>query len=205
MNVIVFGPTGGTGKALLTQALERGHRVTAFARTPAKVDTSHPNLTLVQGDVFDPASVEKALVGQEAVLVSLGNAGLLKKDETCSVGTRHILAGMQKLGIKRLVVCSSMGVGDSRPHIPAFVRFMLQRPLADKEVQERDIQASGLDWVIVRPTGLVNEPARGELAVVVQGPVPVSRISRADVATFMLDQLTSDQYLHRTPGISWKG
>ncbi|MFM7202027.1 MAG: NAD(P)-dependent oxidoreductase [Myxococcota bacterium] len=205
MKIVVFGPTGGTGKVLVSQALARGHHVNAFARTPSKVGMTHPNLTVTSGDVLDPLAVENALVGQDVVVVSLGSSGLLQKDQTCSIGTRHILAGMKKVGLRRLIVCSSMGVGDSRPHVPAFVRFMLQRPLADKEVQERDIQASGLDWVIVRPTGLVDEPARGELTVVEQGPVPISRISRADVASFMLDQLSSDQYLHRTPGISWKG
>lgn len=204
MKLVVFGPTGGTGKELVAQALARGHHVTAFARTPSKVGASHPNLTVMAGDVFDPLAVENVLMGQDVVLVSLGGSGLLQKDQTCSVGTRHILAGMKKCGLRRLIVCSSMGVGDSRPHVPAFVRFMLQRPLADKEIQERELQASGLDWVIVRPTGLVDEPARGALAVVEHGPVPISRISRADVATFMLDQLSSDQYLHRAPGISWK-
>lgn len=205
MKLIVFGPTGGTGRALVTQALERGHRVTAFARTPSKVGTSHANLTVIQGDVFDGASVQKAIAGHDAVLVALGNSGLIKKDETCSIGTRHILAGMKAHALKRLVVCSSMGVSESRQHIPAFVRFMLQRPLADKDIQEADIRASGLDYVIVRPTGLNDEPARGELAVVENGPLPTSRISRADVASFMLDQLMSDQYLGRAPGIGWKG
>lgn len=204
MRVIIFGPTGGVGQALVAQALDRGLEVTAFARTPSKLTVSHPRLTVVQGDVLDAAGVARATAGHDAVLVALGGSSLLRDDTNCSEGTRHILAAMNAQGVKRLVVCSSMGVGDSRQHIPAFVRLMLTKPLKDKEIQEALIKASPTDWVIVRPTGLNNAAARGSLAIVEAGPVPTNNISRADVATFMLDQLQHNTWLKKTPGISWR-
>ena len=98
-----------------------------------------------------------------------------------------------------------MGVSETREHIPCFVRWILKHPLADKDIQEADLRASGLPLVIVRPTGLNNKPARRleHVTTVENGPVPTSQISRADVATFMLEQMHSDRWLGKAVGISW--
>ncbi len=97
MNLIIFGATGGVGRHLVEFALAQGHAVTAFARDPAKLGIEHANLKVVQGDVMDFASVEKAVQGQEAVLSSLG-AGM--KSTIRSEGSRHIIRAMEKAGIR---------------------------------------------------------------------------------------------------------
>ena len=115
MNLVIFGSTGGVGRQLVELALAQGHAVTGFARDPAKLDIKHANLKVVQGDVMDFASVERAVQGQEAVLSSLG-AGM--KSTIRSEGTRHIIRAMEKAGIRRFVSLSTLGVGDSWEMLP---------------------------------------------------------------------------------------
>ena len=121
MKLLIFGSTGGTGRELLKQALEQGYRVTAYARNPAKIDDiKHTSLQVIRGDVLDPASVESAVAGQEAVLSTIGaGAGRtgLRAD-----GTRNIVEAMEKIGVRRLVCQSSLGVGDSRDNLPFFTK-----------------------------------------------------------------------------------
>lgn len=100
MRLLIFGSTGSIGRELAKQALEQGHTVTAFVRDPAKLDIKHANLQVIQGDVMDLASMEKAVQGQEAVLCSLG-AG--RKDTIRSEGTRHIIRAMEKAGVRRFI------------------------------------------------------------------------------------------------------
>ena len=111
MKLIIFGSTGSIGRQLVKQALEQRHMVAAFARNPARVDIKHANLEVIQGDVLDPASVEKAVQGHDAVLCSLG-AGL--QGAVRSEGTRNIIHAMEKAGVRRFICQSTLGVGDSR-------------------------------------------------------------------------------------------
>jgi uncharacterized protein YbjT (DUF2867 family) len=211
MKVIVFGATGPTGKRAVDEALAKGHEVTAFARDPSKLETKHERLKVVQGDALDPASVEKALAGQQAVLVCLGARNRSGKGwpprDIDFAATQNILAGMKKHLVKRLVCMTSIGVGDSKQvksvsnwlFTKIFMPLFLKKVFEAKERQEEAIRASDTDWIIVRPTGLTNGPARGRFKVTTDlSPVP-GRISRADVASFMVAQLTSDQYLRKTP------
>ncbi len=211
MKVIVFGATGPTGRRAVDEALARGHEVTAFVRDPSKLPTKHERLRVVQGDALDPASVEHALPGQEGVLVCLGARNRSGKGwpprDIDFRATQNILAGMKKHGVKRLVCMTSMGVGDSKQVKSApnwvftriFMPLLLKKVFEAKEKQEAAIRASDTDWIIVRPTGLTNGPARARFRVTTDlSPVP-GRISRADVAAFMLGQLTSDQYLRKAP------
>jgi putative NADH-flavin reductase len=133
-----------------------------------------------------------------------------RKETTLSNGTKSIVHAMEKLGVKRFICESSLGVGDSKGRlgllytyvlIPLFLRGLF----ADKEVQERIIGDSGLDWVIVRPAALTNGPRRGAY---LHGEdighwMFTRKISRSDVADFMLKQLTENRYLHMTPGVSY--
>ncbi len=209
MKLLIFGSTGGTGRELLKQALEQDHNVTAYARNPAKIDDlKHVNLQVVRGDVLDPAVVESTVTGQEAVLSTIGaGAGrtTLRED-----GTRNIIEAMEKTGVQRLISQSSLGVGDSRANLPFFTKYFivsvfLRHAFADHERQEAIVKQSSLDWTIVRPPYLTNGPRTGAYR---HGfPTKVTRIqgkiSRADVADFMLKQLTDDIYLHQTPGVSY--
>lgn len=206
MKLLIFGATRGVGAELTLQALARGHLVAAFARRAAAVA---PGATAIQGDVLDRAAVESAVraAAPDAVLLALGGAGIWARDYVCSAGTENVLAALKGagLGSTRVVCCTSMGVGDSAQLIPGFVKWLLKHPLADKEPQEAALRASGHPFVIVRPTGLRDAPARGRAALAVrQGEkLPTSAIARADVAAFMLDCLASDEFLQKTVGISW--
>ena len=208
MKLLIFGSTGGTGRELLTQALEQSHQVTAHARNPAKLDDiKHANLQVVRGNVLDPASVESAVAGQEAVLSTIG-AGAVRTTLREN-GTRNIIEAMEKTGVKRLISQSSLGVGDSRANLPFFTKYIivsvfLRHAFADHERQEAIIKQSSLDWIIVRPPHLTDGSGTGNYR---HGfPTTVKRIqgkiSRADVADFMLKQLTDDTYLHQTPWVS---
>ena len=209
MKLLIFGSTGGTGRELLQQALEQGHSVTTFVRDPAKLDDiKHTNLQVVRGDVLDPAVVESAVAGQEAVLSTIGTGA--KRTTLREVGTRHIVEAMEKTGVKRLVCQSSLGVGDSRANLPFFTKYIivavfLRHAFADHEHQEVVVKQSSLDWIIVRPPHLTNGTRTG---VYRHGFSTTDtrlklKISRADVADFMLKQLTDDTYLHQTPGVSY--
>ena len=111
---------------------------------------------------------------------------------------------MKKTGVNRMVVCSSWGVGEgNRQHVNWFVRWMLKNVLADKDIQEAEIAQSGLTYTIVRPPRLMDVPARGNLYSCLDQRLAVQQISRADVATFMLQVLKDNSFVNQTPAISW--
>jgi putative NADH-flavin reductase len=209
MNLLVFGSTGGTGRELLEQALDQGHNVVAYARNPAAIeDLKHAKLHLVRGDVLDPAAVESAVAGQEAVLSTIGAGAdrtTLRED-----GTRNIVKAMEKMDLRRFICLSSLGVGDSRANLSFFTRYIivsvfLRHAFVDHERQEDIVKRSSLDWTIVRPPHLTDGPRTGAYH---HGFPPAytrikGKISRADVADFMLKQLTDDTYFHQTPGVSY--
>lgn len=205
MKLAVFGATGGTGKEIVIQALEAGHEVTVLVRDPARLTVNHDKLYLVFGDVLNLEKVEETLAGSEAVCCSLGNTAN-NPDFVVSNGTQNIITAMQKQGIKRLVVVSALGVGDSREQVPLSFKMrmktVLRKAYEDKERQEQFVQESDLDWIIVRPGGLTNGPATGEYEAGLDPSIGSSQVSRADVAAFVLQQLTDDTYLHQTPAIA---
>jgi len=209
MKLLIFGATGGTGRALVAQALEQEHEVTAFVRNPSRLAISYPMLKLAEGDILDYDSVARAVSGQDAVLSALGTRQL-GKTNILSEGTRNIINAMEREGVRRFVCESSLGVGDSRGQLGFLFNYLwlplfLRNVFADKEVQERYIKESSLDWVIVRPARLTNGP-RTRVYKSGFSPADTSisgKISRADVADFMLKQVRSDAFLRKTPGISY--
>ncbi len=207
MKVAVFGSTGSIGRHLVEQALEQEHMVTAFARDPAKLEIEHANLTAVQGDALDAASVEKAVEGQDAVLCALG-AGA--KGAIRTEGTRNIVRAMEKAGVSRLVCLSTLGVGDSRDSLNFFWKhimfgLLLRGAYADHVSQEDSVKESGLDWTLVRPGAFTDGDRTGEYrhGFPTADKTIKAKISRADVADFMLKQLTDRTYLKETPGLSY--
>ena len=209
MNIVIFGASGGTGRELVRQALARGHAVRAFVRNPPALAMGHANLKIVKGDVMDYGSVEEAIKGTEAVLSALG-VRALGKSRILSDGTKNIIRAMEKFGVKRFICESSLGVGDSRGQVGflfdyILVPLFLRNIFKDKEVQERCIQESRLDWIIVRPARLTDGPRTGVYrSGFSAGERSIKgKISRADVADFMLDQLTNDAYVRKTPGLSY--
>jgi uncharacterized protein YbjT (DUF2867 family) len=126
----------------------------------------------------------------------------------CADSTRNIVSAMKDSGVRRLVCVTAMGAGNSRPFVTRFAKWMMKNPLADKTAQEVIVRESELEFVIVRPSGLSDEPAKGSAAVAVvdsaKKPVPHEEISRADLAAFVLDQCAGDAFLGMAPGLSWK-
>jgi putative NADH-flavin reductase len=208
MRVLIIGATGGTGRELVQQALEQGHEVTAFVRNPAKLQIEHANLRVVQGDVLDYATLEPAMRGQNAVLSALGHKRFLYPNRIQSDGMSNILRAMKAGGVPRLICETALGIGSSvgrlgLPHTFLILPLLLVFYMWDKVRQEELITASDLDWVIARPGVLTKGAATGNYR---NGPEvgsylwPVA-VSRADVADFMLKQLTDDTYLGTAPGL----
>jgi uncharacterized protein YbjT (DUF2867 family) len=205
---LVVGATGGTGGQLVTQALERGYAVTALVRDPSRLQVDHPKLTVIQGDVLDEGSVEAAMRGQEAVLSALGHKQYFHPTRILSEGTRTILRAMEAHSVPRLVCETSLGIGDSAGRMGLYytlfvIPVILPFYFWDKTRQERMIARSDVEWVIVRPGVLTNGDKRGRSrhGRHVGGFFLTLRISRADVADFMLNQLASDTYLRAAPGL----
>ncbi len=207
MKLVIFGATGSIGRQIVNQALSQGHTVTAFAREASKVGIEHPSLRIALGDVMDPVSVENAIQDHDAVLCSIG-AG--RKGNVRAEGTHNIIIAMEKLGIRRLICQSSLGVGDSRGNLDAFWKYimfgLLLRPAyADHIRQEEHVRQSNLDWTIVRPGAFID----GERTCQYKHGFPETdktlklKISRKDVADFMLRQLFDTEYLCRSPGLSY--
>ena len=162
---------------------------------------------MVEGDVADMATVEQAVQGQDAVLSALGGASLFKRNPALVKGVENIVRAMEQHNVRRLVYQSSLGVGDSRKQVNFFVRYIvvplvLRNAIADHTDKENIIKQSGLDWVIVRPAGLTDDERTGEYRSGEDIEFG-ARIARADVADFMLKQLTDDTYVKKTPGVSY--
>ncbi len=210
MKVVVFGATGTIGKHLIAQSLEQGHEVTAFCRHESKLeDFQNSNLKIANGDVFNPTDVTRAVQGQDVVIIALGS-GKHRKSVVRSVGTKHIIAAMKAHGVQRLICQSTLGTYESNDNLNFFWKYImfgwyLKQIFEDHELQERYVQESGLDWTIVRP-GAFTDGEKTENYLHGFSPKDKSvklKISRADVADFILKQLNSLNYLHQTPGLSY--
>lgn len=209
MKVAVFGASGRTGRPLVEQALARGHWVTAFVRDPTRLPVAHERLRVVRGDVADAAAVEEAVAGQDAVVSALGHA----KGSASDVQTRgiqNIVAAMERHGVRRLVSLTGAGVrdvGDEPKLVDRAITLLLktlQRDvLEDAERHAEVIRASDLEWVIVRGPRLTEGEKRGGYRVGSVGKNSGTRISRADLAEFMLDQTTDGAHLGRMPMVSY--
>lgn len=190
LRLAIFGATGGTGLALTRQALEKGHAVRVLARNPNRMPLVNQNMRVVLGNVLERESVTKTLLGSDAAVVCLGQSSLLRNTRVVSEGTRLILSVMQGMGLRRLMVMSSFGVGESRAQANWWQRAvfatLLRAPYADKEISEPEVKASGLEWTIVRPTGLTNGALTGHYAVLRNEAPRGFQISREDVASALL-------------------
>ena len=208
--VLIVGATGGTGRQLVAQALEQGYVVTALARDPGKLKIEHPQLQVIKGDVLDYTTVEKAVRGQDAVVSALGHKRFWYPTRILSEGTRNVLCAMEAHGVRRLVCETSLGIGDSTGRMGLYytlfvVPVILPFYFWDKTRQERLIEASKVEWVIVRPGVLTNADRWGAYrhGRSVGNFVWTVRISRADVADFMLNQLADDSHLGTAVGVCW--
>lgn len=208
MKIAIFGGTGRTGQHLVRQALEKGHQVVVLARNPDKLSIEDPGLNTIQGDVKDPQAVQKTVAGVEAVLSALGPTSNQPTFEV-SQGMSNILNAMKNEGVSRLVITAGAGVGDPNDtpkffnHVMNFLlKLMARNVLADMSKVVEMTRASDLEWTVVRLPMLTDDPKSGNVKVGYVGKGMGSRISRADIADFMLSQLTDQTYIRKSPAIS---
>lgn len=209
MKIVLFGASRGTGLQVLEQALKAGHIVTAFVRSPDKFTLQHANLRLVQGDVMDALAVEKVISGQEAVISTLGAtrppiAGMME------IAARNIVNAMKANGVHRLVSTTGAGirqVEDQPKFIDRFISFLLnilaKQVVLDSIANVKVIQASDLDWTIVRFPRLVDGLHTGNYRAGYMDKVSSSQLSRADAADFILKELTGRKWLRKLPMVSY--
>lgn len=208
MNVAIFGATGRTGQHLVQQALGRGHHVTAFARSPQKLSQYDGQINIVRGDVQDGEAVSRAISGADAVVSALGPTSNTP-DYQVTRGTKNILQAMKQHGVQRLVVSAGAGVGDPQDEPKLFNKLInLLLKLFSRHVYEdmkrtvQTVRDSDREWTVVRVPMLTGDPATGDIKAAYVGKGMGMRITRADMASFMLDQLESDAYVHQAPAIS---
>ncbi len=209
MKLVVFGASGRTGLPLVQQALDAGHEVVAFVRNPSKMPIQHERLTLVQGDALNADDVERAVIGGDVVLNVLGHAKNTPRN-LMTVSAQHIVAAMKKHGVKRLITLTGAGVSapeDQPKLLNHVIKFLLRTispaVLADSERYAEVVKSSGLEWVIVRSPMLTEGARTGSYRVGWVGVNTGARISRADVADFMLTLAQNgEKYLHKMPMVS---
>lgn len=206
--ILIIGGTGGTGRELVAQALERGYAVTALIRVPSRLAITHPNLTVIRGDVLNAAAVDDAVAGQNAVVCALGHKRFFGPSRILSGGTRNLLRASEAHGVSRLICQTSLGIGNSAGHMGLYytlfvIPVILPFYFWDKTRQEQVTAAGRTPWIIVRPAALSNGAGRGRCrSGQVGGFVLTPGIRRADVARFMLDQLTDNTHLGTTVGVA---
>jgi putative NADH-flavin reductase len=208
MRLTIFGASGATGKELVAQALERGHHVTAFVRTQGKLEKKNGQLDVLLGDVTDVVMVARAITGSDAVLSALGVGRPLRHDLAVVQGIRNIVKIMEKTGPARLIYLSFLGVTEGRNQVGFLLgriaaRLVLKHEVADHEEKEAAIMHSELAWTIVRPPAMTNGPYTGVYrdGVDIRAQSFLPTISRADVADFMLKQVSERTYLRKAVAI----
>ncbi len=205
MKIVVFGATGGTGRAIVEGALARGHVVVAVAQKPDAFPLRHALLTVTKGDVMDAGSLVEPVRGADAVLSAIGVKNN-KETTVFSVGTAHILNAMRSAKVKRFLGVTSVGVEAEDPSF-GFVygtimrRFFINRIYADMRRMESLVRAANdVEWTLVRPGRLTDDPGRGSYRTSI-GKMPPTRrggvIARADLAHLMLEALEDKTYLRQ--------
>ncbi len=212
MKVIIFGATGFSGRAILSEALKQGHEVTILVRDAAKVQSKHKNLMVVEGNVLNPETVARVLQNQEVVIqcLGVGGKGDGKPTTFISDATKVIVEEMQKQKIKRLIAMSNVGAGNSIAFQPWFFTqiilpyFMkwLKVIIDDKNRMEPIIMNSHLDWTIVRCPNIVDKPAKGACLATLDGKGLKLSVTLSDLSKFMVDQLTQAIFIKQAPSVS---
>jgi putative NADH-flavin reductase len=204
MRIVIFGGSGRTGIELVNQALSRNHNVVAFVRNPAKFPIHHKNLSVFEGNVLNKDHVENAIKGCDGVLFAVG-VKPWKEKPICTEGIKNVITAMHKYNVRRLVVESAYGVKETRKGIYGRLLWVIIKDIMkDKETMENVVAESQLEWLIARPTILTKGTKTGKYRIghdLHLGILP--KISRADVADFMLKQLQDNTYIHQTPAISY--
>jgi putative NADH-flavin reductase len=214
LKIIVFGANGGIGKQCVIQALANGHQVTAVLRNPSKLTLTHPNLKIIEGNVNHRLTFSKCLTNQDAVISAIGISGGLGSDKPTdlySQGAVNILQEMKTAGITRAFFISASAV-ETSPVIPFFYRLiskyiiqkLLKHMYADLLAMEKIVKSSNSNYIIVRPPQLTDKPLTGSYRIAVNNYLKdCLKISRADVAHFMLNNITNETVYKTTVEIGY--
>ncbi len=205
MKIVIFGASGRTGKLLVNNCLEAGHQVIAYVRNEKSIEQKHDNLQIVLGQLSEIEKLRSTISGADACISTLGGNSLTKSSTEFTQGISNIIQAMEDEKVKRFVYMTSIGAGESKKLMAPIVRFLiaglvLRVPLADHAMNESKIVASKLDWTIVRPGGLRDEPAAPSLRhgtgkEIIKGNLHVPRL---DVAKFLLEQISDLRYLKKS-------
>jgi putative NADH-flavin reductase len=207
--IVILGATGGTGRALVSQALEAGHHVTAFVRNPDKLALRRERLRVLAGDAASGApTLGDAVRGQDAVISALGRGRSFKAQGLMQRSVPHILEVMRDYKVPRFIFMSAMGVGETGRDAPLMSRMFsslfLKDIFADKLAAEGLIRRSSVEWTIVHPTLLTDGPLTGTYRIGERLELHgMPKISRADTAHFMLAQLSDPTYVRKTVIVSY--
>jgi putative NADH-flavin reductase len=208
MKILVIGASRGIGLELVKLALAHGHDVTALLRDPTKLSVNNEQLRKIRGDALDSEDVAQAVAGQDAVCSCVGVGGLTSQPVSLfSRGARNLLAALESAPRTRLVVVTGVGAGDSRGHGGFFYDKIFQplllKPIYDdKDREEALIKASNANWLIVRPGLLTNGSRTGRYRVITDAKASVGgKISRADVADFILEEIERPSRFRETPAL----
>lgn len=211
MKLTIFGATGEAGRQLIEQALAEGNEVVAFVRNPSKLTLRHEHLAIVQGELHDLVNIECAVNGADAVISLLGpRPGEDSKIKPLTQGTQNIVTAMKKLGARRLLVASTPSASapndlpDLKFKVLVSIIKSMMRPAYEEIVNVAQVvRDSDLDWTIVRVSVLNNNPKSSKVRVGYLGTGEVGvRLSRADMAGFILDELKNAKYIRQMPAIS---
>ena len=201
MNLVILGATGGTGRLVVEQALAAGHTVTALVRSPEKLTSSNSRLRVITGLATDAQDVARALAGADALISTLGGSGSVIADST-----QAIVDAARQTGLKRVVVLSSFLVERQRLNVPMRLAtgLVMGAMVKDKTLGEEMLRSSGLDWTIIYASPLTDGPATGSVSVLAADAKwgMSHRISRADVATWLVQTVTGTQYSRRSVAIT---
>ncbi|MGB7538677.1 MAG: SDR family oxidoreductase [Anaerolineales bacterium] len=208
MRLAIFGATGRTGRHLVEQALEAGYEVMAFARQPSKLAATHERLTVVQGDATDPASVERAVQGTDAVISVLATSSspIIAKTQPLKRATQNILAAMKKSGVRRLIISSSgIPQPDDLPDLRfkvlrGFVRLVVPASYQDTVASVQVVRSSDVDWTVARMTP-TNSPPTGRVGAGYVNKDTKMLISRSDAAMFMIKEINENAWIRQAPVI----
>jgi uncharacterized protein YbjT (DUF2867 family) len=205
--LLVLGATGGTGRAVVEQSLERGYDVAVLVRAPERLGDLATRVEVHTGSADDRERLVEAMRGRDAVISALGVGQTLEPNGLIARCAPAIVDAMRDAGVRRLIFTSAFGVGTTKPSLPLFPRIfsalLLKNIYRDKNEGEAAIRASGLAWTLVHPSMLRDGPKSGNVRAGEQLALSgFPKISRADVAAFLLGQLDDESWLRKSVVIS---
>ena len=207
--ITVIGASKGVGLETVRLALDKGFKVVAFSRNLKEYPLSSPNLVTIEGDVSNQAIVERAITGSDAIVLAIGGTITFKKVTLYSQGTITLLKAMGKMTAKPLLIAvTGFGAGESKGHSGFLLNvflfgILLKTGYADKTKQEELIKNSETDWIIARPAVLTDGDLTGNYRIIDGVDTMPSKISRKDVADFIVKQIDQPDQLHKTPLLTY--